>query len=114
MSEFKMVKVPRKDGWMYASTSSTNGDDHYAKVWYNRDGGIDDNLTYSEAYKRQMGIGGSKGKKVKSSKIVDGKKKEGCITKILKAPFRLLWWVVKQVLIIVTFGYLSGVFDDDK
>ena len=37
---------------------------------------------------------------------------------ILKAPFRLLWWltkfILKNALVILTFGILNGWFDKDK
>ena len=56
----------------------------------------------------------------KGDKGNEGKdeKKEGCLAKILKAPFRLLWWltkfILKNALVILTFGILNGWFDKDK
>lgn len=31
--------------------------------------------------------------------------------KLLLAPFKLVWWTIKLVLSLVTFGYLSGAFN---
>ena len=34
--------------------------------------------------------------------------------KLLFAPFKLLWWIIKKALVILTFGLLSGAFDEKK
>lgn len=39
------------------------------------------------------------------------KQKKPWWKKLLLAPFKLLWWIIKLVLTIVTFGYLNGAFD---
>lgn len=44
--------------------------------------------------------------------------KEGCLTKLWKAPFRLLWWAVKKVfwmiLSIITLGLINKFFGNDE
>ena len=44
--------------------------------------------------------------------------KEGCLTKIIKAPFRFLWWLIKFIfkiaLSILTLGLVNSWFNGDK
>lgn len=82
--------------------------------------------SYSHEYNKKLEDEDSKGndekpdKNGKGDKGNEGKdeKKEGCLAKILKAPFRLLWWlpkfVFKNALVILTFGIVNGWFDKDK
>lgn len=42
------------------------------------------------------------------------KKKRPWWQKLLLAPFKLLWWIIKKALVILTFGILSGAFDDNN
>ncbi len=82
--------------------------------------------SYSREYNKKLEDEDSKGndekpdKNGKGDKGNEGKdeKKEGCLAKILKAPFRLLWWltkfVLKNALVILTFGIVNGWFDKDK
>ena len=41
---------------------------------------------------------------------------ESCITSILLAPFRLVWWILKivisAVIFAITFGYVSDLWDN--
>lgn len=41
------------------------------------------------------------------------KSKDGCLIKLIKAPFRLLFWLIKKILIILSFGILSGLLNSD-
>lgn len=34
------------------------------------------------------------------------------VEKLLLAPFKLLWWIIKKVLGLLTLGLLSGAFDN--
>ena len=71
---------------------------------------------YREQLKKERGQDKPKKEKKKAPK--DNSDKEGCLTKIIKAPFRILWWLIKFILknalVILTFGLANGWFDDDK
>ena len=41
------------------------------------------------------------------------KEKEGFLAKIIKAPFRLLWWLFKKALILLSFGLLAGILNSE-
>ena len=62
--------------------------------------------SYSQEYNKKNGNSDKPEKK-------DRKEKEGCLTKLWKAPFRLLWWLTKKVLIILSLGLLSSVLSSD-
>ena len=42
------------------------------------------------------------------------KKKKPWWARVLLFPFKLLWWIIKKLLIILTLGLLSGAFDNNK
>ena len=58
-----------------------------------------------------------KGNKGKEEKDEKNEKNEDCLTKMLKAPFQLLWWltrsILKNALVILTFGIVNSWFDKD-
>lgn len=124
MGHFENIKIDRREGWKYQDTLG-NGDDFYARVYVDDNGNISKD-NYSREYNKKLEDEDSKGndekpdKNGKGDKGNEGKdeKKEGCLAKILKAPFRLLWWltkfILKNALVILTFGILNGWFDKDK
>ena len=124
MGHHKNIRIDRREGWKYQSTHD-NGDDYYADVYVDDNGNISKD-SYSREYNKKLEDEDSKGndekpdKNGKGDKGNEGKdeKKEGCLAKILKAPFRLLWWltkfILKNALVILTFGILNGWFDKDK
>ena len=76
-----------------------------ARVIRKSDGSIDES-SYSHNYRKQL--------HKKDKKEEKNKEKEGCLKRILLFPFRLIWWVVKMVLIIVSLGALSDVLNGDS
>lgn len=125
MGHYENIKIDRRENWKYQTTLGTNGDDNYARVYVD-DNGIISKDSYSREYNKILEDEDSKGndekpdKNGKGDKGNEGKdeKKEGCLAKILKAPFRLLWWltkfILKNALVILTFGIVNGWFDKDK
>lgn len=125
MGHYEDIKIERSEGWKYQSTHGTNGDDYHARVYVDEKGKISKD-SYSREYNKKLEDEDSKGndekpdKNGKGDKGNEGKdeKKEGCLAKILKAPFRLLWWltkfILKNALVILTFGIANGWFDKDK
>ncbi len=87
---------------------------HEVNVYYNDDGSINEEMTYSQKAQKQQKEDKKKNKQKKEAKS----EKEGCLTKILLAPFRLLWkaikWLLKTVLIIVSAGLLKGILEGDS
>lgn len=125
MSKWReLIDVDRNEtAGKYSSTLDPgSGDTVQAYVYYNSDGTIDEKKTYTDYYYKQLhkdDEGKSKDKKDKKekpSKTKPSKEKEGCLTKLWKAPFRLLWWLIKKALVILSLGVLSGLLnsDDDK
>ena len=115
----ELIDVKRNESaGKYSSTlDPDSGDTVQAYVYYNSDGTIDEKKTYTDYYYKQL----HKDDEVeddedKNKKEKPSKEKEGCLTKLWKAPFRLLWWLVKKALIILSLGILSGLLngDDDK
>ena len=125
MGHYENIKIDRRENWKYQTTLGTSFDDNYARVYVDDKGNISKD-SYSREYNKKLEDEDSKGndekpdKNGKGDKGNEGKdeKKEGCLAKILKAPFRLLWWltkfILKNALVILTFGILNGWFDKDK
>lgn len=89
--------------------------------WYHRDawGNTKLELTYEEQTedrksKKAAKKAAKKAQKEQEKLYGKNKKKSGCLGKIIKAPFKLLWWVVKWLLIICTAGALTGVLNKDS
>lgn len=123
MGHFEEFFIDRSEGWKYQTTlENTNG--VRARVWVDDDGNISKD-SYSRQYNEKIGnVDKSKdsekeskeSKKSKASKNKDTEKeKESCLTRIIKAPFRFLWWLIKFILknalVILTFGIANGWFD---
>ena len=85
---------------------------HEALVYYNDDGSIDESMTYRRENKEKEKEKKKEKKKEKNKR--EKNNKEGCLAKIIKAPFRLLWWLVKQCLVIVSLGMLNEWLNDKK
>lgn len=125
MGHYENIKIDRSENWKYQTTLGTSFDNNYARVYVDDNGNISKD-SYSREYNKKLEDEDSKGndekpdKNGKGDKGNEGKdeKKEGCLAKILKAPFRLLWWltkfILKNALVILTFGILNGWFDKDK
>ena len=120
MGHYEDIQIDRSEGWKYQSTHGTNGDDYYARVYVDDKGKISKD-SYSREYNKKLEDEDSKGNDEKPDKNGKGnkgneekdEKNEGCLTKILKAPFRLLWWLLKKALVILTFGIVNSWFDKD-
>ena len=135
MGQYKKFQIDRKDGWKFKTTSGTNGEDFSAQVYVDDNGEIS-RESYSDKYLKELDAkddtsnpkdndqnGNDNGKNGKG-KDQNGKdndkddKKDGCLTKIIKAPFRLIWWLIKfllkNALVILTFGIANGWFDDKE
>lgn len=125
MGHYEDIKIDRHDGWKYSHTSGTNGDDYYARVYVD-DKGVISKDSYSQSYNEKNGNSGKPEKKAKAKdERGQGNKKmekESCLKRILWAPFRLLrwiikqllkllWWVIKMILVIVSFGMLGSVLN---
>ncbi|MBR6456863.1 MAG: hypothetical protein IKS72_08090, partial [Prevotella sp.] len=83
-----------------------------ARMYINDNGEIEG---YTEEYLKKLELDKKSEKKEKKSKVnKSGKKKDGCLSKCLKAPFKLLWWIIKNVLIIVSLGMLSDYLNSEK
>lgn len=135
MGHYENIKIDRSENWKYQTTLGTSFDNNYARVYVDDNGNISKD-SYSREYNKKLEDEDSKGNDEKPDKNGKGdkdndkngkgdkgneekdEKKEGCLAKILKAPFRLLWWltkfILKNALVILTFGILNGWFDKDK
>ncbi len=117
MGHYENIKIDRKDGWKYQTTLGTNGDDYHARVYVDDEGNIAKE-SYSREYNEKNGNNDKSPKGKEDDDEIDDEKdeKEGCLKKILLAPFRFLWWLIKFILknalIILTFGIANGWFDD--
>jgi ribosomal protein RSM22 (predicted rRNA methylase) len=105
MGHYEDIKIDRSEGWKYSHTHGTNGDDYHARVYVDDKGNITED-SFSKAYKDKINEGkkSNKKKERKSSQT----EKESCLMKVLKAPFRLLWWLTKKVLVILSLGMLDS------
>lgn len=104
------IKIDPKDSWMYSYVSGgSNGFE--AKIFTDGNGNILES-TYSKEYRKRLKKEGKKeGKPKRVEKENDG---DGCLMKIIKAPFKLIWWIIKNVLIIVSLGMLSSWLNSDE
>lgn len=122
MGHYEEINIDRSEGWKYQTTLDNSTDGYRAKVYVDDNGEISKD-SYSREYNEKNGKGDKgkdakgKGKESKGSKGSAGKEKEGCLIKIIKAPFRFLWWLIKFIfknaLVILTFGIANGWFDKD-
>ena len=119
MGHFEEINIDRSEGWKYQTTLDNSSDGYRAKVWVDDNGNISQE-SYSRQYireknKEELGKNSDKEGKGKKGNGKSGEKKEGCLTKIIKAPFRFLWWLIKFILknalVILTFGIANGWFD---
>ena len=122
MGHYEEINIDRSEGWKYQTTLENSSDGYRAKVYVDDDGKISQE-SYSRQYireknKEELGKNNEKEGKDKKGKgkiSKSGDKKEGCLAKIIKAPFRFLWWLIKLILknalVILTFGIANGWFD---
>ena len=100
------IPISHNDSWKYRA----NFGGESADIFYKSDGSIDEERTYTKCYLKQI----HKNDKVSDNKKKSSKDKEGCLTKIWKAPFRLLWWIFKKALILLSFGILSNLLNSEE
>ena len=131
MGHFEDIEIDRREGWKYKSTGGTNDDDYHARVYVDDDGNISKD-SYSREY-NDKNSGNDKPQKAdkkgnakkENEKGKDGKTKESWVKKILMAPLRFLWWLIKQllkvlwglvkmILGIVTLGMLDSVLNQKE
>ena len=116
MGHWEEFKIDSSEAWKY-ETILDSGADMKARVYIDDKGNISDQ-SYSVRYREKDDINDKpekkdKNKSSKEKKSKEGKEKDGCLKKLLKAPFRLLWWLIKKVLVILSLGILSGVLNSD-
>jgi hypothetical protein len=131
MGHYKDIKIDRSEGWKYQTTVGTNGDDYHARVYVDDNGEISKD-SYSREYndknvnnekpEKPDKKGNDKKGNDKNGKGKVEKEKESWLKKILLAPFRLLWWIIKKllkllwgvvklILGIVTLGMLDSILN---
>jgi len=112
--EKRRIKIERKDAYKY----KVSGGD-WAEAWFDEDGNIVEESTYTEHYLKELrGTNGNSENRKKKKVTTDEPEKDGCLMKMVKAPFKYLgkalWWLTKQVLGILTLGMLSSLLNDKK
>ena len=108
MGHYEDIKIDRSEGWKYKSTLDNCSDGYRARVYVDNNGEIS-----KDSYSKEFNKKNDKTEKTEKKEKKDRKEKEGCLTKLWKAPFRLLWWLTKKVLIILSLGLLSSVLSSD-
>jgi len=115
-----IIHVSSEESKKFANVSGTDPAKGFdVKVFYNADGSINEEKTYTGAYREKLKESRSQDEPKNNKKAPkENNDKEGCLTKIIKAPFRFLWWLVKFIfknaLVILTLGLANGWFNDDK
>ena len=95
MSKKEWVEISKDSRKIYKSTKK-EGSKYYAEISYDKKGQMIDSETYTKEFNKEL--------------YGD---KEGCLAKILKSPFRLIWWLLKKSLNIITFGIIAQVLSDE-
>lgn len=98
MSKKKVIEIPVADMGKYKKTKM-EGDKVYATV-YLKKGKLDEKESLSKEYYMTLHPN-------------EKEEKEGFLAKIIKAPFRLLWWLFKKALILLSFGLLAGILNSE-
>lgn len=139
--ECRKVSIPREESPKYPHLTWPSTEDYaIVKIWYTA-GRIDVESTYSgqylheqwpdlygrdgrpinTKYEKKLKEKEEKEKAEKERKKAEKEAKDGkevCLTKLWKAPFRLLWWAVKKVfwmiLSIITLGLINKFFGNDE
>lgn len=102
------IEIDADDTWKYQSTQTYAGG-YSAYVHYKDDGSLNEDLTYSNYYKSKLQEEEKKATNSSSeaTSIMNDKSKnknksyskkdsnDGYLRKILKALFKLLWWIIK-------------------
>jgi len=106
----KYLEIDRSEASKYRSTSGTNGNTVKAKITYNNDGSINKKETYSSQYLKKLEEEEDEPEEEEryEKKSSDS---DGCLMKIIKAPFRLLFWLVKKILKVLLTVFTLGLFN---
>ena len=99
------IGINPEDCWKYNCPYHTTAD-----VFYKSDGSVDEERTYTKTYLKRI----HKNDKASKNKKKSSKDKEGCLTKLWKAPFRLLWWILKKALLLLSFGLLANLLNSEE
>lgn len=99
----------------YAYASHKAGEDggYFAKVFTDKDGNIEKG-SYSSSYQKSLEEKEKKEKKEMKTSSSNSENKDGCLMKIIKAPFKFLWWILKQILGVLTLGLISSWLNGDN
>ena len=138
MAVSKWIDIRWEDKHYYQHTTSTSyGNPVKARIDYKPDRTIDPKSTYSDLGLKHFGFttqeetNQTKAKKEKTKKEKPregddgGGKKLPWWAKVLLSPFllilwilkmilKLVWWVIKLFLLIITFGLISNWLNDEK
>lgn len=102
MVKKREIEIPIADMGKFKS-ARIEGGKAFAEIFVNKKGKLDELASYKMDYYKQL------------HPNIAIKKKESFLSKILKAPFRLIWWLLKNSLNIITFGlYAKMMIDEDK
>ena len=104
----------------YQSTSHINGK-NYARVWYNGDN-VDPKRTYTERYLEKHNLKTGKIQKTESTKSSEVEEDDddsenqsiGILGKILLMPFKIIWWIIKQLLKFIGLSFLLTIFSSNN
>ena len=119
MKRSEEIEVKRGSSeWAKYANHLSSSDSDRVTVYYKSDGSIDEDKTYTSTYRNKLAEQRGQQTQDTKSKGKTEEKKEGCLMKIIKAPFRLIWWllkfILKTVLTILTLGLISNFLNKDK
>lgn len=114
------IRINQHDLWKYSNAYLKAGENGgaFARIHYHEDGSINEEWTYSKTYRDELHGKDNIDNTEKESDSSETTEKEGCLMKMIKAPFKwllqALWWLTKKILGILTLGLLSSWLNDDK
>lgn len=119
MKHSEEIEVKRGSSeWAKYANHLSSSDSDRVTVYYKSDGSIDEEKTYTSTYRNELAEQRGQQTQDTKSKGKTEEKKESCLMKIIKAPFRLIWWllkfILKTVLTILTLGLISNFLNKDK
>lgn len=120
MRDVKYVWVDKGESWKYSSVSYYAGRDDVEVRIYIDDNGLIDNSTYSDTYLKENGLGKyavkeeSDQQEPVAQKKTKEKKKSSFKRKLLLAPLKLIWWLIKFLLKLIGLSFLISLFSDNS